>query len=145
MPGGPEGGLGPNFSLDSPQATPNWIQLQWGVSGEVACRAIRMAELFRQYAGRDLTIISGYRSREEQIALRERGRPAADPDLSNHTTCPARALDFYVPGGALSNTLKLAFGRAAQEAGFRWGGGSPLNDVGIPSDWNHVDLGPRNR
>lgn len=27
--------------------------------------------------------------------------------------------------------------------GLRWGGGGPVDDIGIPVDWNHLDLGPR--
>lgn len=140
----PRPGTAPLDLLD-PSTTAQAIQIRWGVSAEVACKAIVMARLFHSFTGRDLNIISGYRDPRKQEALRERGRPAADPAVSNHTVCPARALDFWVPGASLSNPIKIEFGRAAQGAGFRWGGGSPLDSNGIPSDWNHVDLGPRPR
>jgi hypothetical protein len=104
----------------------------------VAARAIMMADLVPF----DLTIISGFRSPARQEELRKAGRPAAPVHLSNHTVCPARALDFRVSVTPTPD-VKAAFGAAAVRVGFRWGGGSPVDDRGIPSDWNHVDLGPR--
>lgn len=116
------------------------IVRRWKVDPQVADMAVRMANLVPF----GLSIISGYRSPERQNELIAEGRPAAPVGLSNHTTCPARALDFRVHVTA-TDSVKAEFGRAAVLVGFRWGGGSPVDDAGIPSDWNHVDLGPRPR
>lgn len=90
-----------------------------------------------------LSIISGFRSREEQDQLRREGRPAADEMASTHRTCPATGADLYL-GLQATNTLKAQFGAAVRLVGLRWGGGSPIDPgTGIPSDWNHVDLGAR--
>jgi len=109
---------------------------------ELAIRLIAMARLF--YDGRiNLSLISGYRTVDEQIALGEEGRPAADPSRSNHCVCPSRAADLW-PELAITGDVKAEFGRACVMAGLRWGGGSPVDpNTGIPSDWNHVDLGRR--
>lgn len=90
-----------------------------------------------------VSIISGYRSPEEQNALREAGRPTAANDRSTHLSCPATGADLRVHAAELDDAVKIAFGVAAVSAGLRWGGGSAVNDKGIPSDWNHVDMGPR--
>jgi len=41
--------------------------------------------------------------------------------------------------------MKAIWGRIAVMNGLRWGGGSrtSVEQAGIPSDWPHVDLGPR--
>jgi len=91
-----------------------------------------------------LSIISGFRTREHQEQLAAEGRPAADPDLSTHCSCPATGADLRVNGVETGNYEKALFGESAVRAGLRWGGGSPAPD-GIPSDWNHVDLGPRSQ
>lgn len=117
------------------------IVSRWKVRREVADRAIRMTYLVPF----ELSIISGYRSPAQQEDLIKAGRPAAPVGLSNHTSCPATALDFRI-GVTPTRSAKAEFGRAAVQVGFRWGGGSPVDpDTGIPSDWNHVDLGPRQR
>jgi len=90
-----------------------------------------------------LTVISGYRTPEEQNALRADGRPAANNDRSTHLSCPATGADLWIVGAEVTRELKAIFGSAAQAAGLRWGGGSAPDSDGIPSDWNHVDLGPR--
>jgi len=89
-----------------------------------------------------LSIISGFRTVERQLELRDEGRPAADPQVSTHCSCPATGADLRIDGLSPGNYEKTLFGSAAVRAGLRWGGGSPLVD-NIPSDWNHVDLGPR--
>lgn len=132
------------ITLTDEKATPDRLQLEWGIAAELACRLIRMAHVFQERTTRELIIISGYRSCERQQELAAQGRPAAPCNVSNHTVCPARAVDLYIQGASMApRQLKLDFGDAALIAGLRWGGGSPLED-GIPSDWNHVDLGPRN-
>lgn len=116
------------------------IVRRWKVEPEVAIKATRMAG-FLPFG---VSIISGYRSPARQEELIAEGRPAAPVGLSNHTRCPATALDFRVDI-AVTDIVKAEFGRVATFVGFRWGGGSPVDpDTGIPSDWNHVDLGPRN-
>lgn len=114
----------------------------WGLHLELAeklCRALHQAE---EETGLSWSIISGYRSPEEQEELIRQGRPAAPVELSTHTTWPATGADVSVSTPAIS-TLKATWGRIATMNGMRWGGGSPPDDAGIPSDWNHVDLGPR--
>lgn len=87
-------------------------------------------------------MISGYRTPEQQEELIREGRPAAPVELSTHTTCPATGADVRVATFP-TDAIKATWGRIATEHGLRWGGGSPRDDRGIPSDWNHVDLGPR--
>lgn len=114
---------------------------RWRISCELARRLLVMSA--RVPFG--LYIISGWRSIEDQLRLARAGRPAADPDISTHTSCPATGADLETDI-AVVPSVKAAFGRAAVEAGLRWGGGSPVDpETGIPSDWNHVDLGPRSR
>lgn len=89
-----------------------------------------------------LQIISGFRTREHQLELAAQGRPAADPQLSTHCTCPAIGADLRIMGLDPGPYEKALFGAAATRVGLRWGGGSPPDPkTGIPSDWNHVDLG----
>jgi hypothetical protein len=90
-----------------------------------------------------LQLISGHRSMRRQVQLELEGRPAADPGLSTHTSCPATGADVW-PSVAPTNYVKALLGEAATLEGLRWGGGSPVDpETGIPSDWNHLDLGRR--
>ncbi len=91
-----------------------------------------------------ISIISGYRTPETQEALRRAGRPTAHPDLSTHLSCPATGVDLW-PDVAVTDVVKATLGATAVQIGFRWGGGSQVDENGIPSDWNHFDLGPRAR
>jgi hypothetical protein len=93
--------------------------------------------------GLSWTVISGYRTQETQDRLRREGRPAASDACSTHRTLPATGADVRVATFP-TRAVKATWGRIAVLHGLRWGGGSPLED-GIPSDWNHVDLGPRCR
>lgn len=88
------------------------------------------------------SIISGFRTRAQQLQLAREGRPAADPDVSTHCSCPATGVDCRLNGVEPGNYEKALFGEAAVRVGLRWGGGSPAPD-GIPVDWNHLDTGPR--
>lgn len=91
-----------------------------------------------------IEIISGYRTEEEQNALRDQGRPTAPNDQSTHLSCPATGVDVRMVGMTPTNVTKALLGSAMMEAGLRWGGGSKVDpETGIPSDWNHFDLGPR--
>lgn len=115
---------------------------RWGIREDIAHKALELGSCFRIATGRELYIISGYRSPEKQRELRAQGRPAADPALSNHTVYPALAFDvdaFPDP----TKEQKLLLGQCGLCIGLRWGGGSRLDDNGIPTDWNHFDLGPR--
>ena len=91
-----------------------------------------------------LSIISGYRTPEHQLQLmNDPDRPAIHPDISTHCDCPATGADLW-PGIAITRVVKAEFGKAVVISGLRWGGGSPVDPAtGIPSDWNHVDQGPR--
>lgn len=138
MVDGPIGG-----ERDSLSATP-WcdITTRWRVDPNLAQRLAVVGFRFETETGRELFILSGFRTPEEQRELERQGRPTAPVDRSNHTICPARAADVWAPG--LTDAMKATLGRIAIEAGLRWGGGSPVDpQTGIPSDWNHLDLGPR--
>jgi len=90
-----------------------------------------------------IQIISGYRSPEKQRQLKYEGRPAAPVDLSTHTACPSQGADIW-PGIAVTRVVQAQLGEAGVTSGLRWGGGSPVDpSTGIPSDWNHFDLGRR--
>lgn len=71
-----------------------------------------------------LTIISGFRTREHQLELAREGRPAVDPDVSTHCSCPATGVDVW-PSIAVTNVVKARLGAVAVAAGLRWGGGLP--------------------
>jgi len=117
---------------------------RWGISPDLALRIVRSAQDFERETGRSAWIISGWRSEEEQDALRRRGRPAARNELSTHLTCPATGADVWL-GPLPTRIQKAIWGRIAVMNGLRWGGGSSTSvaQAGIPSDWPHVDLGPR--
>lgn len=118
---------------------------EWMVTPEVALRFLLLRTLFQRKTGHDLTIISGARTCKEQKALERQGRPTAPCHLSNHVVeenCLATAVDVRM-NGFPSRAHKYELGRAGIEAGFRWGGGSSVDEGGIPSDWNHFDLGPK--
>jgi uncharacterized protein YcbK (DUF882 family) len=105
-------------------------------------RVVAAAEQIERETGRQVRIISGYRTVAEQRGLERQGRPTADPGVSTHTSCPATGVDLSL-GFGVTRAEKATFGRIVVMHGLRWGGGSPVDDVGIPSDWNHVDVGPR--
>jgi hypothetical protein len=111
----------------------------WGISLELATKLVVMSGEKDLPFG--LRIISGYRDCAAQFSVNpdlqccRDGRPC-----STHTTCPATGADLR-PTVAVTNAVKAHVGRAAVFAGLRWGGGSPLDSDGFPTDWNHVDLG----
>lgn len=111
---------------------------QWRIDCELATRLHGMA----QRLPFSVSIVSGYRTAAQQEALRREGRPTASDELSTHRACPATGADLRV-GIAVTDAVKAQLGRAAVEVGLRWGGGSSVDARGIPSDWNHVDLGRR--
>lgn len=119
----------------------DWCDLsrRWLLHPELARRLVTMAAK----APFPIQIISGYRSPAKQQALRYEGRPAAPVDKSTHTSCPATGADVW-PGVAVTRVVQAQLGEAGVIAGLRWGGGSPVDpSTGIPSDWNHFDMGPR--
>jgi len=112
---------------------------RWGISDELAIRLLVAASRLEF----PVSIISGLRTQREQEALRRARRPVADPDKSTHLSCPASGADV-MPQIAVTNVVKARLGAEGVLAGLRWGGGSPVDpETGIPSDWNHFDLGPR--
>jgi len=121
--------------------TGEWCDLsrRWLIHPELARRLVTLAAR----APFPVQIISGYRSPAKQKALRQEGRPAAPVDLSTHTSCPATGADVW-PGVAVTRVVQAQLGEAGVIAGLRWGGGSPVDpSTGIPTDWNHFDMGPR--
>lgn len=119
---------------------------RWKIEQELAQRVKVLAlQFFGGYVG--IRIISGYRSPEKQTQLlNDPEYQAAPVALSNHTICPARAVDLD-PVIEATGPVKAELGRCARLAGLRWGGGAPFDDAGIPvgNEWRHVDLGPRPR
>lgn len=90
-----------------------------------------------------IEVISGHRTPLEQDRLRAQGRPTASNLTSTHLTCPATGADVTILS-FVTSLMKARFGRIVIENGLRWGGGSKVDPTtGIPSDWNHVDTGPR--
>ena len=122
-----------------PETDPCALASWWGISEELS----RLLIVFTVGAGDlGLSIISGFRTCEEQEALEAAGQPAAPCDLSTHVSCPATGADLLtLPFPVVS--VKARFLAEGTLAGLRVGGGSPVDSAGIPSDWNHVDLGPR--
>lgn len=116
---------------------------RWQVEPATMERVWLSAGDFEQETGRHVYIISGFRTAAQQERLTKAGRPTAPPGRSTHTSCPATGVDVWL--GPLPNvTLKHIWGRVAILNGLRWGGGSQVNpETGVPSDWPHVDRGPR--
>ena len=111
---------------------------RWRISEELARRVIEGSRRF----GIPLSIISGFRSEAQQESLRREGRPTARKGVSTHTECPATGVDV-MPQIHVTNKVKYLLGSAMVMERLRWGGGSEKDRDGIPSDWNHFDLGPR--
>lgn len=116
---------------------------RWNVDWRVLEKVILAAADFEFQTGRDVFIISGFRTQAEQIRLGKAGRPTAPDELSTHRSCIATGVDVDL-GFVISDLMKVLWGTAVVFRGLRWGGGSPIDPLtGIPSDWNHVDGGPR--
>jgi len=124
----------------SPETDPCALADRWTIKQELANKIVSMASLLPF----KLRLMSGHRTEEQQDSLRRAGRPTAARGVSTHTSCPATGADLTSSITATKDVKQL-FGAAALQLGLRWGGGSPVNpDTLIPSDWQHVDLGPRN-
>jgi len=115
---------------------------RWLIHPELARRLLELQARWGSRFNSSLRIISGYRTANEQTRLEDEGRPTAPDHLSTHRTCPATGADLQLPIAADDYAI-AEFGRAVLESGLRWGGGSSVNERGIPSDWPHVDLGRR--
>lgn len=117
---------------------------RWGVAVDTMWRVFLSAEDFElETGGRRVSIISGWRSRNEQRQLGRQGRPTAPDELSTHRSCPATGVDISL-GVLPSNFMKATWGRITLINGLRWGGGGAVDpDSLIPLDWPHVDRGPR--
>jgi len=115
---------------------------RWAVSVGVVRRVRLAAQDFHTETGRQVWIISGFRTVAEQNRLRAQGRPTADNDRSTHLSCPATGVDVSL-GARPSNFLKATWGRLTLVHGLRWGGGGAVAESGIPVDWQHIDVGPR--
>lgn len=105
-------------------------------------RVVVSAGEFLLETGREVQIISGYRTANEQRLLARSGRPATADSLSTHRSCPATGVDVSLGFGA-TRVMKAIWGRTVVLNGLRWGGGGAVDDGGIPLDWGHVDRGPR--
>lgn len=134
---------------------------RWGISFDLARRLTVMSQALEF----GVQIISGARSKREQDALERAGRPTAPWEVSTHSDEGPGGCKRLATGVDLSPLIVhqpavvARFGTEATLAGLRWGGGSrprcstdfrtlkcppgsgPL-DL-FPSDWQHVDLGPR--
>ena len=115
---------------------------RWLVDPNVMRRVVAAALEFGSETGRTVEVLSGFRSAAEQDTLRRAGRPTAPDALSTHLSCPATGVDVRI-GFAPTRVLKATWGRIVRLHGLRWGGGSVVDSGGIPSDWGHVDVGPR--
>lgn len=111
--------------------------------------------------GFQIEIISGLRSEAEQNALRAQGRPTAANAKSTHLACPATGADLHMVTPPVRHRSaewaahRFTFGMNVERVGLRWGGdskrekfpgslfGFKFGTIEIPTDWNHVDLGPR--
>jgi len=118
------------------------ISSTWGIDERLAKRIVGAADLFLMLQRAPVWVISGYRTSYEQASLGRLGRPTAPVGRSTHTTCPATGVDISL-GTLPSMERKRLWGTLVQLDGLRWGGGSAVDDHGIPSDWQHADLGPR--
>lgn len=125
--------------FESQEVFCNWLA-RWGLDRPFGRALQNMQAAFPT----TLKIISGQRTPEHQARLRADGRPVAPDHLSTHLTCPAATGADLGTSIAADDSVKVAFGLAAAQAGLRWGGGSQVDQAtGIPVDWNHVDTGAR--
>jgi len=118
------------------------LSVRWGVDPDVVRRVQIAAQDFVAETALEVWIISGARTRQEQLELGRRGRPTAPDELSTHRSCPATGVDVSL-GTLPTRVMKAIWGRVAVLNGLRWGGGGAVDDGGIPLDWQHVDRGPR--
>lgn len=120
---------------------------EWKLDLPFALKVAAVAWQFERETSMSLRILSGHRTIERQLELEQEGK-GARPDLSNHTLCPAHAVDVW-PSGPAVPSVRATLGRIAVFEGLRWGGCQPDvagcidPDTLMPQDWNHLDDGPR--
>lgn len=123
----------------SPETNVCGLANRWTIDVLLATKIVSMTSLLPF----KLRLMSGHRTEAQQDELRRQGRPTAAPGVSTHTSCPATGADL-TSSIAATKDVKQLFGAAALQVGLRWGGGSTVDpETLIPSDWQHVDLGPR--
>jgi len=127
------------FVTDSDACT---LSSRWGVDMVVMEKLLLSAQDFEAETRGAVKIVSGLRTAAEQKALRRKGRPTAPDDVSTHLSCPATGVDISL-GLFPTRVQKAIWGRIITMNGLRWGGGGPVDDGGIPIDWQHLDAGPR--
>ena len=117
---------------------------RWGVDIDTMRRVVLSAIDYEQEVpGSRVSIISGFRTANEQRQLARQGRPTAPDNLSTHRSCPATGVDVTL-GFGTPTFQKNIWGRIVLVNGLRWGGGGPTDpETLIPLDWRHVDRGPR--
>lgn len=118
------------------------LAIRWTVDPDTMARLSLSAEDYFEETRGSVDIISGFRTKADQAALKRRGRPTAPDKLSTHRSCPATGVDVSL-GFAPTRIQKAIWGRIVTFNGLRWGGGGAVDDGGIPLDWQHVDRGPR--
>lgn len=118
------------------------LSRRWKLDPSFIYRLQLAAEDFERETRRTVVLISGWRSRLEQERLGRSGRPAAPDNVSTHRSCPATGADVSFGHGVV-RIEKHIWGRILMLNGLRMGGGSKLDENGIPTDWQHVDAGPR--
>lgn len=116
---------------------------KWRISSDLARKLLELQAAIAP----QLQIVSGYRTPSEQQALIDSGEQAAAVNVSTHCSCPATGADVQVIGWTKRTApleVRRVFVGAARLVGLRVGGGSKADPkTGLPTDWNHVDLGPR--
>lgn len=134
--------------LVRPDTDPCRLSEKWKIEPLLAIKIVKVSARV-PFA---FQIISGYRSDQAQRELlAQPDSAAAAVTKSNHTICPARAVDVRILGDEILATRELragahaAFGQAAMAEGLRWGGFfTPHGPLGYnEKEWNHVDLGSR--
>ena len=125
-----------------PFTDPCELARRWSVSDDTMRRVILSAQEYTQETALPVDIVSGWRSARDQKRLEREGRPTAPDELSPHRSCPATGVDLSL-GFLPTRVQKAIWGRIVTMNGLRWGGGGPVDDGGIPVDWQHVDRGPR--
>jgi len=125
-------------------ADPCALAARWGIEPGVLSRVVLSANDYFQETRGTVEIVSGYRTRQQQLDLGRRGRPTARDERSTHRSCPATGVDISL-GPLPTRIQKAIWGRIVVMNGLRWGGGSStsVGQAGIPKDWQHVDRGPR--
>ncbi len=126
----------------SPETDPCQLARTWGLDLRLARKLVAFSRLAGDLG---LSIDSGARTCAEQMALKDAGRPAAPCHVSTHVVGPGRPCSTgadLLTTPAPVTAVKARFLAEGTLAGLRVGGGS-RTVLGIPIDWNHVDLGPR--